>query len=412
MTFSISNDLVDATSSFIDWARLLINTPVDGTPVDPGLDPEGYAKVTWGASGIFWGPPSTAKTARIRQLELAGLPVFTVAGGTLRPDSTEALMLPGPQGFQWVPSDLAMQQAAQHPHSVLFLDEISLVPPTVQNALLGVVQHRYVGSLPLPRGCRILMAANPLGTNQGARQLNSAFANRCVHLHIKTLPHKEFQQNALGNKPTINFSAAADAKLVIDRYPAAVAKHRTLMLAFTERNSTAYYAEPALDDPSSGFAWPSPRSWELAWRVSATNDALQLGLAHEIVQACCGKSAAEAYADWVRQQNIPDATRLLDGLETWQPHRGKVDISFIVNQTMTEILLDRVKRATTPAQKTALEQEAGRYWQTAADILAAGQGDIIRENAGKIGAAGWGAIHPSAVVNSVARQVVLALGIM
>ena len=377
----MSIQTVDATDHFYEFLRVFINTPIEGHPTDPANP------ALWGAPLVIWGPPSTAKTGRIRSLSSPAMPVFAVNGGTLKTESTDGIpifMKPGELPL-WVPADSGFLQATQHQHSILFLDEVSLLPTITQNALLGVVQKREVGSIPLPRGCRILMAGNPVGTNQGARPLNKAFANRCGHVDVPLLPQDEWRQHLRGQRHSTGINLVADAHLVAaewdNLYPDMVGK----VIGFCSSHSDAYQKEPGTNDPASGRAWPSPRSWDGAIRVATTGSALGLKkLVPLLVESMVGPVAEEFWL-WVKNQDIPDVVDVLT--RGWKPDPQRVDVAYAVANSITTYVLG--KKLNTPADQMV------RYWETMTGLCQAGMADLVREFGQEVAGEQLGTLHPN-----------------
>jgi hypothetical protein len=74
------------------------------------------------------------------------------------------------------------KKLADEGKGILFLDEVSAAPPSVQNALLRVILERVVGDdLQLPEGVMICAAANPAEQLIGGWNLSAPLANRFVH---------------------------------------------------------------------------------------------------------------------------------------------------------------------------------------------------------------------------------------
>ena len=76
-----------------------------------------------------------------------------------------------------------VNQFSQDGDGLLFLDELTTAPPSVQAALLRVVLERRVGFHPLPNGVRIVAAANPPDMITGGWELSPPLRNRFVHLN-------------------------------------------------------------------------------------------------------------------------------------------------------------------------------------------------------------------------------------
>lgn len=74
---------------------------------------------------------------------------------------------------------LAFDEAGQ---GILFLDELTTSPPSVQAALLRIVLERKVGFGSLPHGVRVVAATNPTDVAVVGWKLSAPLSNRFVHI--------------------------------------------------------------------------------------------------------------------------------------------------------------------------------------------------------------------------------------
>ena len=183
-------------------------------------------------SVMLWGPPGVGKSQAIRQLakeieeqtgkravvtdvrlllfnpiDLRGIP-------TANADKTLAIWLK-PQIFQMDASDQIV--------NILFLDEISAAPQSVQAAAYQITLDRVVGEHKLPENCIVIAAGNRTTDKSVAFKMPKALANRLLHIevegsfkswkewairsgiHPKVLGFLSFRQNYL-----MGFDAASD----------------------------------------------------------------------------------------------------------------------------------------------------------------------------------------------------------
>ena len=145
-------------------------------------------------SVMLWGPPGVGKSQAVRQMakeiedstgkrtvvtdvrlllfnpiDLRGIP-------TANEDKTLAIWLK-PQIFQMDPSDSVV--------NILFLDEISAAPQSVQAAAYQITLDRVVGEHKLPDNCIVIAAGNRTTDKSVAFKMPKALANRLMHIEVE-----------------------------------------------------------------------------------------------------------------------------------------------------------------------------------------------------------------------------------
>ena len=118
---------------------------------------------------------------------------------------------------------------------VIFLDEITAAPQSVQVAALQLVLDRRLGDYIVPPGVAMICAGNRSSDKAGCRDLPAPLANRMAHVHLKTR-FSDFQVWAIKN----------DLSPEIIGY-----------LSFAEQNLNTF--DPKSPDPAQA----TPRSWEM-----------------------------------------------------------------------------------------------------------------------------------------------------
>ncbi len=198
-------------------------------------------------SVMLWGAPGVGKSQGVREMaekieagtgkrvvvtdvrlllfnpiDLRGIP-------TANADKTLAVWLK-PQIFNMDPSDKIV--------NILFLDELSAAPQSVQAAAYQITLDRVIGEHKLPDNCIVIAAGNRITDKSVAFKMPKALANRLMHIEVDA-DFDSWLEWAVGggiNPKVIGF----------------LAFRRDL---FIETNVT--------DD----LAYPTPRSWEMVSRV-------------------------------------------------------------------------------------------------------------------------------------------------
>ena len=254
--------------------------------ISAGLSPKHLPSV------MLWGPPGVGKSQGVRQIakrigeetgkecritdvrlllfnpiDLRGIP-------TANADKTLAVWLK-PQIFQMDESDKVI--------NILFLDEISAAPQSVQAAAYQITLDRVVGEHRLPDNCIVIAAGNRVTDRSVAFKMPRALANRLCHLEIKS-----------------NFDSWRDWAIQSGINDKVVG-----FLSFRPD----FLMERA-DDTRDDLAFPTPRSWEMVSNylniVNKSVDKL-----YPLIAGCVGSGVAvefrtycEVYADLPKMEDV------------------------------------------------------------------------------------------------------------
>lgn len=271
---------------------------------------------------LLWGEPGIGKTAALTHLATTlDLPLTTVVASVHEPSDFSGLPIvgddPATQGVPMAPPDWAVR-LVRAGRGLLFLDELSTAPPAVQAALLRLVLERRVGALRLPAGVRIVAAANPRSSAADGWELSPPLANRFVHLQW-THDHEVVVRGLGGTWPR-----AALPRLDPDLLPEAVAFARRAVCGLLSVRPDLVHRLPS-SDLARGGPWPSPRSWEMALRLTAF--ATAAGVSREVlsmlVRGTVGDGPGLELLANMDRMDLPDPEELLaDPAAAVLPERG------------------------------------------------------------------------------------------
>lgn len=245
-------------------------------------------------SVMMWGAPGVGKSQGVRQIakeieketkkkvnvtdvrlllfnpiDLRGIP-------TANKDKTLALWL-RPQIFNMDPSENVI--------NILFLDEISAAPQSVQAAAYQITLDRTVGEHKLPDNCIVIAAGNRVTDKSVAYKMPKALANRLLHLDIVT-----------------NFDSWkkwALEKGINEKVVGFISFKRNKLMSFD-----------ATDDD---LAFATPRSWELVSNLLNNVDEDEDNLI-ELVGGIVGMGTAMELKTWLRvYKDLPDIESIFKG---------------------------------------------------------------------------------------------------
>lgn len=266
-----------------------------------------------GENMLLWGGPGEGKTslmvAMAQQLgwhhevvigsirdatDFGGFPVRSEGGVRLEPPT-------------W--SHAIIEAHARGQRSMVFLDELTTVHPSVQAAMLRVVLERVVGDAELPPDTVVVAAANPVELATDGVDLSPALANRFGHLEweIEPLVWARGLQDG--------FSAGGEAPLPVlpIGWEANVPRWRTLVAEFIRRRPELLRSLPA-ERYEQGRAWPSPRTWEMVTRLCGAVDAVSAveSIRFLLIKSVVGEGAAIEFSLWLSELKLPDPELLLN----------------------------------------------------------------------------------------------------
>ena len=245
-------------------------------------------------SVMLWGPPGVGKSQGIRQIakeieantgkkvnvtdvrlllfnpiDLRGIP-------TANADKTLAVWLK-PQIFQLDESDDVV--------NILFLDEITAAPQSVQAAAYQITLDRVIGEHRLPDNCIVIAAGNRTTDKSVAFKMPKALANRLLHLEIE-ISFESWKQWAV--RSGINGK----------------------VLGFLSFRQDALMA---FDATSEELAFATPRSWEMVSNIlNSVND--NEDDVFSLISGLVGIGAASEFRTWCKvYRNLPDVSDIFEG---------------------------------------------------------------------------------------------------
>ena len=245
-------------------------------------------------SVMLWGPPGVGKSQAIRQLakeieqetgkktvvtdvrlllfnpiDLRGIP-------TSNADKTLAIWLK-PQIFQMDDSDDIV--------NILFLDEISAAPQSVQAAAYQITLDRVVGEHKLPENCIVIAAGNRTTDKSVAFKMPKALANRLLHIEVQG-SFKSWKEWAVKNG-------------INDKVIGFLSFKQNYLMGF--------------DSSSEDLAFPTPRSWEMVSNVlNFVSD--DLNKVYSLVAGLVGTGVAVEFRTWANIYNtLPDIEDIFEG---------------------------------------------------------------------------------------------------
>lgn len=223
-----------------------------------------------------------------------------------------------------------IEQACDSP-AVLFLDEITAIPRSVEAPLLRLALERNAGGRQLHEHTRVIMAGNPPEQAPGGITLSAAMVNRVVQ--AKVTPALDEIANFFAGTPVVpNLSHLMSEEDTAKAYQAEAedfalaAKHLGDLIEFTPPEASIADGQP----------WGSPRAWELGLRAYsalardyATGQGDMVGAA--LLAGIVGSGAALKFlAQRELRKNLPTPDQIANEPEkTPVPNERKYELAAI-----------------------------------------------------------------------------------
>lgn len=263
---------------------------------------------------MLWGPPGVGKSQGVRQIakrieentgkktsvtdvrlllfnpiDLRGIP-------TANADKTLAVWL-RPQIFQ--------MDASEDVINILFLDEISAAPQSVQAAAYQITLDRTVGEHKLPENCIVIAAGNRTTDKSVAYKMPKALANRLLHIQVEW---NEYSWIEWAEKNGIN----------------------DLVISYIEGHPDALMQFEASSDQ---LTFATPRSWEMVSNIlNFTGENLEEQFM--MIAGLIGVGGASEFLSWHKvRHGLPDVKLIFAGKNPRLPKNMSPDAYYeLINQ--------------------------------------------------------------------------------
>lgn len=320
---------------------------------------------------LVWGQPGVGKSSFIEQLARPDYPVVTIIASLHDPTDFNGLPALSDGRVRFTPPEWVFE-FDQHGKGILFLDELTTAPPTVQAALLRLVLERKVGQHQLPQEVSIAAAANPPELAASGWELSPPLANRFVHLKWE-LPPQTFQA-------ALEHGAFAEApNLSIDRtrHGERLPYWRAVAANYLKRSPGSLHSRPADDE----FAFASPRTWDYAVALMASCELLghapSPGTATStqpfvnLMYGCLGKGVATSFLQHLRTLRIPDPEAVLQGHVTVDTSLREDELETLFNAMAQQVT--QYERQNRPDTLRC----AGRFLECVERVASARKADAV-----------------------------------
>ena len=266
-------------------------------------------------SVMLWGPPGVGKSQAVRQI------AKTLEGGSgKKVNVTDVrLLLFNPIDLRgipvaneektlavWLKPQIFQMDLGEDVINILFLDEISAAPQSVQAAAYQITLDRVVGEHRLPDNCIVIAAGNRVTDKSVSFKMPKALANRLLHIEIEGSfdSWRKWAIKAGINEKVLGY------------------------LSF--RNDRLFGFNAASDD----LAFPTPRSWEMvSGLLNHVEDSVTA--MYPMIAGLIGIGTAVEFRTWCKiYQNLPSMEDVFTGRAQTFPEKTDAMYALVASMTV------------------------------------------------------------------------------
>ena len=189
--------------------------------------------------------------------------------------------------------------------NILFLDELSAAPQSVQAAAYQICLDRKIGEHRLPENCIVIAAGNRTTDKSVSYTMPKALCNRQMHFTV-CADYPSWRKWAVKNEihsSIIGYLGFDNSKLCV---------------------------EPDISD----YAYPTPRSWAFVSQLIRTMNCKPEEI-HSLISACIGADTAIEYEAYCKTfKHLPDTEMIINGCCRNYPKTS--DVLFALVSSLTE----------------------------------------------------------------------------
>jgi energy-coupling factor transporter ATP-binding protein EcfA2 len=279
-----------------------------GAAVRSGISPKFLPSV------MLWGPPGVGKSQLVRQVA----EVLQRESGKRCVVTDVRLLLFNPIDLRGIPTadkdkklsvwlrpKIFQMDEGADVINILFLDEISAAPQSVQAAAYQLTLDRVVGEHKLPDNCIVIAAGNRVTDKSVAYKMPKALANRLCHMEIT------------GNRDSW-------MKWAVER-----GIHPKVMGFLSFRSDYLMCFDAATED----LAFATPRSWEMVSNILHLMGG-DVEAAYDMIAGCVGTGIAMELRTWCKIYNgLPKVEDIFAGRAAGLPK--ETDALYALISSMT-----------------------------------------------------------------------------
>ena len=269
---------------------------------------------------MLWGPPGVGKSELIQGISDSGILgkcfVIDVRLPLMEPTDIRGIPYfnPDERTMKWAPSEEfpTAEFAAKYDNVILFLDELSAAPQSVQAASYQLMLNRRVGPYVLPDNVFVVAAGNREGDASVSYKMPQALRNRLVHFEIR-----------------VDFNSWFD--WAVDN-----GVHPDVLAYLNNAKGDLFKFDPR----SAERAYPTPRSWTFVSDIMEDDEDINDGDLMEMVAGTMGEGTAQSFVSYREiGKDLPSPREVLDGVKTEMKNKDVSAAYFLLFNLCEELRL-------------------------------------------------------------------------
>jgi len=284
---------------------------------------------------MLWGPPGVGKSDAIKQAAVsversAGKKVVITDVRLLLYNPVDLRGIPVADAQKqfaiWLKPKVFMMDSGEDVVNILFLDELTAAPQSVQAAAYQITLDRMVGEHRLPENCFVIAAGNRVTDRSVSFKMPKALANRLCHIEVEA-----------------DFAAWREWAMEHDIDP--------MVLGFLHYDPESLMKFGSVD---SEVAFPTPRSWEMVSNILKIYGSIEEAI--PFISGCVGKAAATSLMTWSKVWNqLPSIDDIFAGKAVKLPTRPDLIYALIsamlIYARRKTTTIDQIKNSITCASR-------------------------------------------------------------
>jgi len=214
---------------------------------------------------------------------------------------------------RWLQPEILNMDPSDNIIHILFLDEITSAPPSVQAVAYQITLDRRVGEFLLPTNVFVITASNLSSDKAVTYKMPTALANRLLHIEIYC-DLDDWKNWAINNG--------------IDNRIIGFLNWKPEML---------FKFDPTSDD----LAWPTPRSWEMVAKILKLIP--NINTASSLIAGAVGLGTAQEFIAYTKvYHSLPNVADIFNGKPV--EHPKAMDISYAISSAIVSYAQKATKK--------------------------------------------------------------------
>lgn len=253
---------------------------------------------------FLWGPCGVGKSEGVRQLAAAlerntgrRISVTDVRLLLFSPVDLRGVPVASADGFSdWLKPRVFDMDASDDCVNILFLDELSAAPQSVQTAAYQITLDRVIGEHRLPENCIVIAAGNRTTDRSVSFRMPHALANRLLHFNVRSDVFSWLEWSIHQG---------------IDRR----------VIGYVSFDNSRLNMTPETSD----MAFPTPRSWTFVSNLLKAMQPEKVSDIHMLIASAVGVDTAVAFEAFCEvYASLPDIRQIFKGVCTIYPQSPQV----------------------------------------------------------------------------------------